>query len=82
MDTGLILENIISFLFVALIFLGVLAVTFKITLKNYNVKTSKLKFYGLFLGMDNKSVLSFSVVTLNYIFLIFAILSLPPYTFL
>lgn len=70
MDTGLILENIISFLFVALIFLGVLAVTFKITLKNYNVKTSKLKFYGLFLGMDNKSVLAFSVVTLNYIFLI------------
>ena len=70
MNTGLILENIINFLFVALIFLGVLAVTFKITLKNYNVKTSKLKFYGLFLGMDNKSVLAFSVITLNYIFLI------------
>lgn len=70
MDTGFILENIINFLFVALIFLGVLAVTFKITLKNYNVRTSKLKFYGLFLGMDNKSVLAFSVITLNYIFLI------------
>jgi len=70
MDTGLILGNIINFLFVALIFLGVLAVTFRITLKNYNVRTSKLKFYGLFLGMDNKSVLAFSVVTLNYIFLI------------
>lgn len=70
MDTGLILGNIINFLFVALIFLGVLAVTFRITLKNYNVRTSKLKFYGLFLGMDNKSVLAFSVITLNYIFLI------------
>lgn len=70
MDANLILENIINFLFVALIFLGVLAVTFKITLKNYNVRTSKLKFYGLFLGMDNKSVLAFSVITLNYIFLI------------
>ena len=70
MDANLILENIISFLFVALIFLGVLAVTFKITLKNYNVRTSKLKFYGLFLGMDNKSVLAFSAITLNYIFLI------------
>jgi len=69
-DASVILENIINFLFVALIFLGVLAVTFKITLKNYNVKTSKLKFYGLFLGMDNKSVLAFSLVTLNYIFLI------------
>ena len=31
------------------------------TLKNYNVKTSKLKFYGLFLGMDNKSILAFNI---------------------
>ena len=46
MDTGFILENIINFLFVALIFLGVLTVTFKITLKNFNVRNSKLKFYG------------------------------------
>ncbi len=70
MDTGEILSNIISFLLVALIFLGVLAITFKITLKNYNVKTSKLKFYGLFLGMDNKSIMAFGCITLNYIFLI------------
>ena len=70
MDTGLILGNIFDFLLVALIFLVVLFFTFKITLKNYNVRTSKLKFYGLFLGMDNKSVLAFSCVTLNYIFLI------------
>lgn len=70
MDNKVILENIINFLFVSLVFLGVLAIVFKITLKNYNVKTSKLKFYGLFLGMDNKSVLAFSCITLNYIFLI------------
>ena len=65
-----ILGNIINFLIVALIFLGVLGLTFKITLKNYNVKTSRIKFYGLFLGMDNRSILAFSLVTLNYIFLI------------
>ena len=47
-----ILGNIVNFLLVALIFLAVLAITFKITLKNYNVKTSKIKFYGLFLGMN------------------------------
>ena len=68
MDTGLILGNIFDFLLVAVIFLVVLAITFKITLKNYNVRTSKLKFYGLFLGMDNKSILAFSCITLNYIF--------------
>jgi hypothetical protein len=70
MKSGEILSNIISFLIVALIFIGVLGITFKITLKNYNVKTSKLKFYGLFLGMDNKSIMAFGAVTLNYIFLI------------
>lgn len=70
MKTDVILSNMIDFLIVAIIFLAVLAITFKITLKNYNVKTSKLKFYGLFLGMDNKSVLAFSCITLNYIFLI------------
>ncbi len=70
MNDGTIFGNIIDFLLVALIFLGVLWVTFKITLKNYNVKSSKIKFYGLFLGMNNSSILAFSCVTLNYIFLI------------
>ena len=70
MDMDVILGNIVDFLLVSLIFICVLWITFKITLKNYNVKTSKLKFYGLFLGMDNKSVMAFGCVTLNYIFLI------------
>lgn len=70
MKDGTIFGNMIDFLLVALIFLGVLWVTFKITLKNYNVKSSKIKFYGLFLGMNNSSILAFSCVTLNYIFLI------------
>jgi hypothetical protein len=65
-----IIGDIVNFLLVGIIFIGVLAIIFKVTLKKYNVKTSKIKFYGLFLGMDNKSILSFSLVTLNYIFLI------------
>ena len=65
-----ILGEIVSFLLVGIIFIVVLGITFKITLKNYNVKTSKIKFYGLFLGMDNRSILAFSLITLNYIFLI------------
>lgn len=70
-----ILGNIVNFLLVALIFLGVLAIVFKISLKNYNVKTSKIKFYGLFLGMNNRSILAFSLITINYIFMIWAIAS-------
>lgn len=65
-----ILGDIANFLLVGVLFIIVLAVIFRITLKNYNVKTSKIKFYGLFLGMDNRSILAFSLITLNYIFLI------------
>ena len=65
-----ILGNIANFLLVGVIFIIALAIIFKITLKNYNVKTSKIKFYGLFLGMNNRSILAFSLITLNYIFLI------------
>ena len=71
MNKGLdILGNIVNFLVVAIIFLVVLAVTFRITLKKYNVHSNKIKFYGLFLGMDNRNILAFSMITLNYIFLI------------
>ena len=68
-----ILGNIVNFLVVAIVFLIVLAITFKVTLKNYDVKTSKIKFYGLFLGMDNRGILAFSMITLNYIFLIWCV---------
>ena len=68
-----ILGNIVNFLLVGIIFLTALWITFKLTLKNYNVKTSKIKFYGLFLGMDNRGILAFSMVTLNYIFLIWCV---------
>lgn len=69
-DSLSILGDIVNFLLVGIVFILVLGITFKITLKNYNVKTSKIKFYGLFLGMNNRSILAFSLVTLNYIFLI------------
>ena len=68
-----VLGNMANFLLVAIIFLMVLYVLFSITLKNYDVKTSKIKFYGLFLGMDNRSILAFSMITLNYIFLIWCV---------
>ena len=66
-----ILSNIVSFLVVAIIFLMAIAIIFRLTLKHYNVKSNKLKFYGLFLEMDNSSIIAFSAVSLNYIFLIY-----------
>lgn len=72
---GKALYTLISFFVVGIIFLLVLAVTFKIMLKNYDVEKSKLKFYGLFLGMNNKQILAFSMISLNYLFLVFNLLS-------
>ncbi len=65
-----IFSNLMTFLIVAIIFLVALFVIFMITLKNYNVKSSKLKFYGLFLEMDNRGILAFSAISLNFIFLV------------
>ena len=68
-----ILGNIVNFLVVSIIFLIVLAGIFKVTLKNYDIHSNKVKFYGLFLGMDNRGILSFSMITLNYIFLVWCV---------
>ena len=68
-----VLGNMVGFLLVGIVFIIVLAITFRVSLKNYNVKTSKIKFYGLFLGMDTRSILAFSLITLNSIFLIWCI---------
>ena len=70
-----IIYNLISFLVVGLIFMTGLAVTFKILLKQYSVDNNKIKFYGLFLGLNNKQILSFSMISLNYIYLVYNLLT-------
>lgn len=75
MEHNEIIYTLISFLIVGLIFMTTLAITFKILLKKYSVDNSKIKFYGLFLGMNNKQILSFSMITLNYMFLVYCLVS-------
>ena len=75
MEHNDIIYTLISFLIVGLIFMIVLSITFKILLKKYSVDNSKIKFYGLFLGMNNKQILSFSMITLNYMFLVYCLVS-------
>lgn len=75
MENNEIIYHLISFLIVGLIFMGALAITFKILLKKYSVDNGKIKFYGLFLGLNNKQILSFSMVSLNYIFLVYNLLT-------
>ena len=75
MDNSNIVNIIINFSLVGIIFLIALFVTFKILLKKYSVDNAKIKFYGLFLGMNNKQILSFSMISLNYLFLVYNLIS-------
>jgi len=75
MENSEVIYNLVSFLIVGLIFMVALAVTFKILLKQYSVDNAKIKFYGLFLGLNNKQILSFAMISLNYIFLVYNLLT-------
>lgn len=75
MEQTEIIKTLINFFLVGIIFLIVMAVTFKILLKKYSVDNAKIKFYGLFLGMNNKQILSFSMISLNYLFLVYNLIS-------
>jgi len=74
MENNEVIYHLVSFLIVGIIFMVVLAITFKILLKKYSLDNAKIKFYGLFLGLNNKQILSFSMTSLNYIFLIYNLL--------
>ena len=75
MENSDLLYTLISFFIMGLIFMIGLGITFKILLKKYSVDNSKIKFYGLFLGMNNRQILSFSMISLNYLFLIYNLLT-------
>lgn len=70
-----ILSNFIVFAAIAVLFLLALFIYFKISLKKYDVNSDKVRFYGLFLGMDNGSIIAFSMITLNFIFLAWLMIS-------
>jgi len=75
MQNSEIIYNLISFLAVLLIFMVTLAITFKILLKKYIINNAKIKFYGLLLGLNNRQILSFSMISLNYVYLVYNLLT-------
>lgn len=83
MDNVDVLSNIIVFSLVAIIFILALFVYFKITLKNYDASDEKkVKFYGLFLGLDNKSIIAFSMITINFIYIAWLIVSFIDFNYI
>lgn len=70
-----ILVELIFFVIVAILFMIILSIFFRIILKKFKVQEKNLKWYGLLLNMDNKSLISVSCLSLNYIFLIWLLVT-------
>ena len=69
---SLLLSFILSFFFFIIIFLIIFEITFHV---NKNETKKHLKFYGLFMGLNNYDIFLFSLKTISYILLLWSILS-------
>lgn len=65
------LRNLSFFFILYVLFALIVFVISKTITIKYEPKGFKLKFYGVLLGLDNKDVLSFSLLIVNYLFIIY-----------
>lgn len=65
-----ILSNLIDFFIVAVIFLIVIAVCFKIFCKKFKFNDKNVEIYGLLLNLNTTPLISISTITINYLFLV------------
>ena len=70
-----ILQGIVNFTVVSIIFLIVIAIIFRIFSKNFKLKKKNIELYGLFLNLDTISLISIASLTINYLFLVWCTVS-------
>jgi len=73
MNYSNILYTLVGFALVAIVFLIILSITLKIMSKNFSI--DKIKLYGIFLNMDDKTILAFSLVSINYLLLVWCLIN-------
>lgn len=73
MNLSDVLYNLVGFTVVAIIFLIILSITLRFLSKKFSV--DKIKLYGIFLNMNNNTILSFSLVSINYLFLVWCLIN-------
>lgn len=73
MNLSDVLYNLVGFTVVAIIFLIILAITLRFLSKKFSV--DKIKLYGIFLNMNNDTILSFSLISINYLFLVWCLIN-------
>ena len=70
-----IMNGLVNFLVVALIFLAVLFASFMIFCKKFKFDKKNIELYGMFLHLRTNSLIAVSAVTINYLFLVWATVS-------
>ncbi|MEE3342531.1 MAG: hypothetical protein VZS44_00360 [Bacilli bacterium] len=65
-----IMGNLLNFFAVAVVFLVILVVFFGIYSKKFKITERNASIYGLFLDLDNRSLIAIASLTINYLFLV------------
>ena len=69
------MENVFYFAFVGLIVVISLSLILKILIKKFDPEQSKVRLYGILKGMTNKEIISISSSIINYIFVLYLMIS-------
>lgn len=75
MDNDKIIAGLIDFFSVAVIFLIVIAILFKIFCRKFKFNDKNVEVYGLLLNLNTTSLISIAAITINYLFLIWCLIS-------
>ena len=70
MNNGEILDDLMGFFSVAIIFLVVIALVFAVFCKKFKFNNKNIELYGLLLNLNTTSLISISATTINYLFLV------------
>ncbi len=69
------MENVFYFAFAGLIVVISLSLILKILIKKFDPEQSKVRLYGILKGMTNKEIISISSSIINYIFVLYLMIS-------
>lgn len=70
-----VINGLVNFLVVAIIFLAVLFTSFMIFCKKFKFDKKNIELYGMFLQLKTTSLIAVSAQTINYLFLVWATVS-------
>lgn len=70
-----IISELIYFFVIAVIFLIVIAISFRIFCKKFKFNDKNVEIYGLLLNLNTTSLISIATITINYLFLVWWMIS-------